>query len=69
MVDKFQNDKDIKLFLMTLKVEGGVGLNLIEADYVYNIFDPCMGTSRGLKNQAVDRIIEWDKKTRYFPIK
>jgi SNF2 family DNA or RNA helicase len=37
-VEKFQNDPDCKIFLISLKA-GGVGLNLTAADYVF-ILDP-----------------------------
>ncbi len=65
LVDKFQNDKDIKLFLMTLKV-GGVGLNLTEADYVF-IFDPWWNKSA--ENQAVDRTHRMGQKNKVFSYK
>jgi len=65
LVDKFQNDKNIKLFLMTLKV-GGVGLNLTEADYVF-IFDPWWNKSA--ENQAVDRSHRMGQKNRVFSYK
>ena len=65
LVDKFQNDKDIKLFLMTLKV-GGVGLNLTEADYVF-IFDPWWNKSA--ENQAVDRSHRMGQKNTVFSYK
>lgn len=51
LVDKFQNDKNYKVFLMTLKT-GGLGLNLTSADYIF-IFDPWWNKSA--ENQAVDR--------------
>jgi SNF2 family DNA or RNA helicase len=51
LVDKFQNDKSYKVFLMTLKT-GGLGLNLTSADYIF-IFDPWWNKSA--ENQAVDR--------------
>ena len=51
LVDKFQNDKSCKVFLMTLKT-GGVGLNLTAADMVY-IYDPWWNTAA--ENQAIDR--------------
>ncbi len=65
LVDKFQTDKDIKLFLMTLKV-GGVGLNLTEADYVF-IFDPWWNKSA--ENQAVDRCHRMGQKNTVFSYK
>ena len=65
LVDKFQNDKNIKLFLMTLKV-GGVGLNLTEADYVF-IFDPWW--NKAAENQAVDRTHRMGQKNTVFSYK
>ncbi|MDW3647473.1 MAG: DEAD/DEAH box helicase [Bacteroidia bacterium] len=50
-VDTFQNDKDIKVFLISLKA-GGVGLNLTAADYVF-ILDPWWNPA--VENQAIDR--------------
>ena len=65
LVDKFQNDKDIKLLLMTLKV-GGVGLNLTEADYVF-IFDPWW--NKAAENQAIDRAHRMGQKNKVFSYK
>ena len=65
LVEKFQKDKNIKLFLMTLKV-GGVGLNLTEADYVF-IFDPWW--NRAAENQAVDRAHRMGQQNRVFSYK
>lgn len=65
MVNKFQNDKNIKLFLMTLKV-GGVGLNLTQADYVF-IFDPWW--NKAAENQAVDRTHRMGQKNTVFSYK
>jgi len=62
LVDKFQTDKNIKLFLMTLKV-GGVGLNLTSADYVF-IFDPWWNKSA--QNQAIDRAHRMGQKNTVF---
>jgi SNF2 family DNA or RNA helicase len=50
-VDRFQNDKDIPVFLISLKA-GGVGLNLTAADYVF-ILDPWWNPA--VENQAIDR--------------
>ncbi len=50
-VDAFQNNKDIQVFLISLKA-GGVGLNLTAADYVF-ILDPWWNPA--VENQAVDR--------------
>jgi SNF2 family DNA or RNA helicase len=65
LVDKFQNDKNIKLFLMTLKV-GGVGLNLTQADYVF-IFDPWW--NKTAENQAVDRAHRMGQQNKVFSYK
>jgi SNF2 family DNA or RNA helicase len=51
LIDKFQNNDDYKVFLMTLKT-GGLGLNLTAADYIF-IFDPWWNKSA--ENQAIDR--------------
>ncbi len=50
-VELFQNNKDIKLFLISLKA-GGLGLNLTAADYVF-ILDPWWNPA--IEAQAVDR--------------
>jgi SNF2 family DNA or RNA helicase len=51
LVDAFQNEKDKKIFLISLKA-GGVGLNLHAADYVL-IYDPWW--NEAAENQAIDR--------------
>ncbi|MFC4212683.1 DEAD/DEAH box helicase [Pedobacter lithocola] len=51
VVQSFQNDKDIPVFLISLKA-GGTGLNLTEADYVY-LVDPWWNPA--VENQAIDR--------------
>ena len=50
-VDRFQNDPDCKLFLISLKA-GGLGLNLTAADYVY-LLDPWWNPA--VESQAIDR--------------
>ncbi|HOJ63757.1 MAG TPA: DEAD/DEAH box helicase [Spirochaetota bacterium] len=50
-IKKFQEDKNVKLFLISLKA-GGVGINLTAADYVI-LFDPWWNPA--VENQAVDR--------------
>lgn len=50
-VEHFQNNKDLRVFLISLKA-GGTGLNLTEADYVY-IVDPWWNPA--VENQAIDR--------------
>jgi len=50
-VSRFQQDKNLKIFLISLKA-GGVGLNLTAADYVF-ILDPWWNPA--VEAQAVDR--------------
>ncbi|GAA3965548.1 DEAD/DEAH box helicase [Mucilaginibacter dorajii] len=51
VVNEFQNNPDISVFLISLKA-GGTGLNLTEADYVY-LVDPWWNPA--VENQAIDR--------------
>lgn len=51
MVDEFNNNSDIKVFLISLKA-GGTGLNLTGADMVIH-YDPWWNIST--ENQATDR--------------
>ena len=51
LVNKFNEDEDIKVFLISLKA-GGTGLNLISADMVIH-YDPWWNLSA--ENQATDR--------------
>ncbi len=50
-IQSFQNNDDIRVFLISLKA-GGVGLNLTAADYVY-IVDPWWNPA--VEQQAIDR--------------
>ncbi len=50
-VNNFQENDDIRVFLISLKA-GGTGLNLTAADYVY-IIDPWWNPA--VENQAIDR--------------
>ena len=50
-VEQFQNDPDVKLFLISLKA-GGLGLNLYAAEYVY-LLDPWWNPA--VEAQAIDR--------------
>ena len=50
-IDRFQNDPDCKLFLISLKA-GGLGLNLTAADYVF-LLDPWWNPA--VESQAIDR--------------
>ena len=51
VVKEFQNNENIRLFLISIKA-GGVGLNLTEADYVF-ILDPWWNPA--VEQQAIDR--------------
>lgn len=51
VVNRFQQDPEVKVFLISLKA-GGTGLNLTEADYVY-LVDPWWNPA--VENQAIDR--------------
>lgn len=51
VVKEFQENQDIRLFLISIKA-GGVGLNLTEADYVF-ILDPWWNPA--VEQQAIDR--------------
>ncbi len=50
-IQKFQNDPECRVFLISLKA-GGIGLNLTAADYVY-IVDPWWNPA--VEQQAIDR--------------
>jgi SNF2 family DNA or RNA helicase len=50
-VDRFQNDPDCRVFLISLKA-GGLGLNLTAAEYVF-ILDPWWNPA--VEAQAIDR--------------
>jgi len=50
-VEQFQNDPNMKLFLISLKA-GGLGLNLHAAEYVY-LLDPWWNPA--VESQAIDR--------------
>ncbi|WP_284461107.1 DEAD/DEAH box helicase, partial [Chryseobacterium sp.] len=50
-VHNFQNNEDVRVFLISLKA-GGVGLNLTQADYIY-LVDPWWNPAA--ENQAIDR--------------
>ncbi|SOD12375.1 DEAD/DEAH box helicase [Pedobacter xixiisoli] len=51
VVNSFQQDEEMRVFLISLKA-GGVGLNLTEADYVF-LIDPWWNPA--VENQAIDR--------------
>ncbi len=50
-VANFQENEDIRVFLISLKA-GGIGLNLTQADYIY-LIDPWWNPAA--ENQAIDR--------------
>jgi len=50
-VERFQNDPEVKLFLVSLKA-GGLGLNLTAAEYVF-LLDPWWNPA--VETQAIDR--------------
>ncbi|WP_199118077.1 DEAD/DEAH box helicase [Pedobacter sp. ASV28] len=50
-VNSFQQDPEVRVFLISLKA-GGLGLNLTQADYVY-LIDPWWNPA--VENQAIDR--------------
>jgi len=62
LVRRFQEDENIRVFLMTLKT-GGLGLNLTAADYIF-IFDPWW--NRSAENQAIDRTHRIGQKKTVF---
>jgi len=51
VIDHFQNDPTVKIFLISIKA-GGVGLNLTAADYIF-ILDPWWNPA--VENQAISR--------------
>lgn len=63
-VNNFQQNKAIRVFLISLKA-GGTGLNLTEADYVY-LIDPWWNPA--VESQAIDRCyrIGQDKKVMAY---
>lgn len=64
-VEKFQNNDNIKVFLISLKA-GGLGLNLTEADYVF-LLDPWWNPA--IEEQAVDRAHRIGQKNTVFTYK
>jgi SNF2 family DNA or RNA helicase len=62
IVEKFQSDPQIPLFLISLKA-GGIGLNLTQADYVI-IYDPWW--NEAAENQAIDRAHRIGRKDTVF---
>lgn len=64
-VDNFQNNTEIRVFLISLKA-GGIGLNLTEADYVY-IVDPWWNPA--VENQAIDRSYRIGQKKNVIAVR
>lgn len=64
-VERFQNDDDLKLFLISLKA-GGLGLNLTKAEYVF-ILDPWWNPA--VEQQAIDRAHRIGQKNKVFTYK
>ena len=64
-VEKFQNDPDVRVFLISMKA-GGVGLNLTKADYVF-ILDPWWNPA--VEAQAVDRAHRIGQRNKVFTYK
>ena len=64
-VDKFQNNADIKIFLISLKA-GGTGLNLTAADYVIH-YDPWWNPA--VEMQASDRAHRIGQTKKVFTYK
>ncbi|MTI32205.1 DEAD/DEAH box helicase [Xanthovirga aplysinae] len=64
-VERFQNDENLKIFLISLKA-GGLGLNLTKADYVF-ILDPWWNPA--IEAQAVDRAHRIGQQNKVFTYK
>lgn len=64
-VDLFQQEQELRLFLISLKA-GGVGLNLTAADYVF-IVDPWWNPA--IESQAIDRAHRIGQKQTVFAYK
>jgi len=65
LVNRFQNDPNCKVFVMTLKT-GGTGLNLTAADNIF-IFDPWWNVAA--ENQAIDRAHRIGQKNKVLAYK
>lgn len=61
-VERFQNDPDCKLFLISLRA-GGLGLNLTAAEYVF-LLDPWWNPA--VEAQAIDRAHRIGQKQKVF---
>ncbi|GAB4051448.1 DEAD/DEAH box helicase [Spirosoma litoris] len=65
IVDRFQTDESIRVFLISLKA-GGTGLNLTQADYVY-LVDPWWNPA--VENQAIDRSYRLGQKKNVVAVR
>ncbi len=61
-VERFQNEEDIKIFLISLKA-GGLGLNLTRAEYVF-LLDPWWNPA--VEQQAIDRAHRIGQENKVF---
>ncbi|MDC7224780.1 MAG: DEAD/DEAH box helicase [Spirochaetales bacterium] len=64
-IDRFQNNPDVRIFLLSLKA-GGIGINLTAADYVI-LFDPWWNPA--VERQAVDRAYRIGQKRKVITYK
>ncbi|WP_370088094.1 DEAD/DEAH box helicase [Ekhidna sp.] len=64
-VERFQNDPDVSVFLISLKA-GGTGLNLTKADYVF-LLDPWWNPA--VEAQAIDRAHRIGQTKKVFAYK
>lgn len=64
-VENFQEDENIRVFLISLKA-GGLGLNLTKADYVF-MLDPWWNPA--IESQAVDRAHRIGQQNKVFTYK
>jgi len=64
-VEKFQNESDVSVFLISLKA-GGTGLNLTKADYVF-LLDPWWNPA--VEAQAIDRAHRIGQTQKVFAYK
>jgi non-specific serine/threonine protein kinase len=65
LVDTFQNNDTMRVFLMSLKA-GGVGLNLTAAEYVF-LIDPWWNPA--VEQQAIDRTHRIGQENKVFAYK
>lgn len=64
-VESFQEDDDIRVFLISLKA-GGTGLNLTQAEYVF-LIDPWWNPA--VENQAIDRAYRIGQENKVVAIR